>query len=71
MLDNTQNEPSKFRDWVEINDESRGTYETCNQIKFKTSMTRSNWCYYSDECIPVSGTITIDGAGTDNAAKRI
>ena len=28
LLDNTSNEPSKFRtkNWVEINDESRGTY---------------------------------------------
>ena len=27
LLDNTSNQPSKFRtkDWVEINDESRGT----------------------------------------------
>ena len=27
FLENTQNEPSKFRtkDWVEINDDSRGT----------------------------------------------
>ena len=28
LLDNTSNQPSKFRtqNWVEINDESRGTY---------------------------------------------
>ena len=33
------NEPSKFRtrNWVEINDESRGTY-TNNDIKFKITM---------------------------------
>ena len=33
---NTQNEPSKFRtrNWVEMNDESRGMYKETNQIKF-------------------------------------
>ena len=38
LFDNTQIEPSKFRNrtWVEINDESRGMYKTKNQIKFET-----------------------------------
>ena len=64
VLDNTQNEPSKFRtrNWVEINDESRGKYNKDNQIKFETSMIRSNLCDYSDAYILVSRTITIDGA---------
>ena len=36
LLDTESNEPSKFttRNWVEINDESSGTY-TSNHIKFK------------------------------------
>ena len=36
---NASNQPSKFRtrNWVEMNDESRGTY-TGNDIKFKTTM---------------------------------
>ena len=60
MLDNTPNQPTKFRtnNWVEINDESRGTYNTNSQIKFKTSMLRSSLCDYSDAYILVSGTIT-------------
>ena len=35
LLDNIQNQPSKFRtkNWIEINDESRETYNTkSNQI---------------------------------------
>ena len=38
--DNTLNQPSKFRtrNWIEINDESRGTYNVNSQIKFKTTM---------------------------------
>ena len=60
MLDNTPNQPTKFRtnNWVEINDESRGTYNTKSQIKFNTSMLRSSLCDYSDAYILVSGNIT-------------
>ena len=72
LLDNASNQPSKFRtrNWVEINDESRGTY-TGNDIKFKTTMLRSNLCDYADAYILVKGTITITGAGNDDAAKRL
>ena len=71
LLDNESNQPSKFRtkNWVEINDESRGTY-TSNDIKFKTTMLRSNLCDYADAYILVKGTITITGAGNDDATKR-
>ena len=36
LLDNVSNQPSKFRtqNWVEINDESRGTYPVNRQIDF-------------------------------------
>ena len=38
LLDNTSNEPSKFRtkNWIEINDESRGPYNVNSQIKLIT-----------------------------------
>ena len=38
LLDNASNQPSKFRtkSWVEINDESRGTYSVNRQTNFKT-----------------------------------
>ena len=72
LLDSASNQPSKFRtrNWVEINYESRGTY-TSNDIKFKTTMLRSNLCDYADAYILVKGTITITGAGDDDAAKRL
>ena len=55
LLDNTPNKPSKFKTktWVEINDGSYGAYSTGSQIKFKTSMTRSSLCDYSDVYILV------------------
>ena len=45
LWDNTTNE-SKFRtkNWVEINDESKGTYNMSNQIEFKT-LVKSNQIY--------------------------
>ena len=72
LLNNESDQPSKFRtrNWIEINDESRGTY-TSNDIKFKTTMLRSNLCDYADAYILVKGTITITGAGNDDAAKRL
>ena len=64
---NASNQPSKFskRNWVEINDESRGTYYD-NDIKFKTTMLRFNLCDYAHAYILVKGTITITGAGNDD-----
>ena len=72
MLDSASNQSSKLRtrNWVEINDELRGTY-TSNDIKFKTTMLRSNLCDYADAYILVKGTIPITGAGDDDAAKRL
>ena len=37
-------------------------YKTGSQIKFKTSMLRSNLCDYSDVYILVKGTISMEGA---------
>ena len=63
LLDNTPNQPTKFRtkQWVEINDKLRGTYNTNSQIRFKTSILRSSLCDYSDAYILVKGTIRTKG----------
>ena len=57
LLDNTPNQPSNFRttNWAEINDNSRGTYSTNIQIKFKITMLKSRLCDYSDKYILVKG----------------
>ena len=72
MLDNTSNEPFRFRakNCIEINDESRGGYTTGSDIKFKTTMLRYSLCDYADAYILVKGTVTITGAGDDVAAGR-
>ena len=72
LIDDASNQPSKFRtkNWVEINDESRGTYNVNSQIKFKTTMLKSSLCDYSDAYILVKEKITITGAGADAAARQ-
>ena len=72
LLNNASDQVSKFRrrHWIEINHESRGTY-TSNDVKFKTTMLKSNLSDYADAYILVTGTITITGAGDDDASKRL
>ena len=72
MIDDALNQPSKFRtkNWAEINDESRGTYNFNSQIKFKTTMLKSSLCDYSDAYIFVKGKIIINGRGADAAARQ-
>ena len=69
MIDDASNQPSQFRtkNWVEINDESRGTYNVNSQIKFKTTMLKSSLCDYSDAYIVVKGTITINNTAAADA----
>ena len=53
LIDGASNEPSKYRtkNWVEINDESRGTYSVNSQIKFRTTMLKSSLRDFSDAYI--------------------
>ena len=69
MIDGTPNQPCKFRTkyWVEVNDESRGTYNVNNQIKFKTTMLKSSLCDFSDAYILVKGTIAVNSTGAVDA----
>ena len=67
---------SKTRNWVEINDEARGTYSPNKQTKFKTSMLRSSLYDYSDAYILVKGNITVNhpgaaGAPANNTNKKV
>ena len=49
FLDNTPNQPTRFetKNWVEVNEDSRGTYNT------------KSLCDYSDVYMLVTGTITV------------
>ena len=78
MIDDASNQPFKFRTkyWVEINDESRGTYNANSQIKFKTTMLKPSLCDYSDAYILDKGTITVNNtaaadADANNTNKKV
>ena len=78
LLDNMPNQPTKFRtkNWVEINDGSRGTYNKDNQISFKTSISRSRFYDYSDAYVLVKGIITVANtaaavAPANNVNKKV
>ena len=78
LIDETPNQPSKFRtrNWVEINDESRGAYNVNSQIKFKTTMLKSSLCDDSDAYILVKVTISVNntaaaGTAVNNTNKKV
>ena len=78
LIDDASNQPSKFRtkNWVEINDESRGTYNANRQIKLKTIMLKSSLCDDSYAYILVKGTITVNNTAAadvdaNNTNKKV
>ena len=70
LIDDASNQPFKFRtkNWVEINDDSRGAYNVNSQINFKTTMLKPSLSDYRDVYILVKGKITIIGRRADAAA---
>ena len=77
MIQHINHLNTRFRteNWVEINDESKRKYDNSN-IRFKTSMIRSNLCDFSDAYILVKGTITVPNttaaaASVNNTNKRV
>ena len=70
------NKAYKFRtkNWVEINDDAYGMYNTNSQISFKTAILKPSLCHYSDAYILAKVIITIAytlaaAAAADNANK--
>ena len=72
LFDKTPNQLSKFRtkNWIEINDQSRGVYNVNSHIRFKTIILKSILCFYSVAYILVKGRITSTGDGADDAARK-
>ena len=70
--DNESKQLSKFvtREYVEVNSLSNA-YNENKSIRFKTPMSRSNLCDYSDAYILVKGTITVTAPGVNNNADNI
>ena len=45
--------------WIEVYDQSEKNYNVNKEIRFKTSMLRSDLCDFSDAYIVVKGNITV------------
>ena len=78
MIDDALNQPSKFKtkNCVEINDESKGTYNFNSEIKFKTTMLKSSLCDYSDAYTLIKGIINVNNtaavdADANNTNKKV
>ena len=64
LLDTTIDEIPRFitKKWVKVHDQSGSAddrYKPNKQIRFKTSMLRSDLCDYSDAYIAVKAAITV------------
>ena len=76
LLGTTPNEMPRFvtKKWVDVHDESGSAddrYKPRRQIRFKTSMLRSDLCDFSDVCIVVKGKITLTNPNNDAYDKKI
>ena len=76
LLGTTTDEIPRFitKKWVEVHDQSGSAddrYKPNKQIRFKTSMLRSDLCDYSDAYIVVKGTITVTRSGSIMYDKKI
>ena len=67
LLSNIPNKVPRFitKKRIEVHDQYGETYNTNKQIKFKTSIFRSDLCDYSDLCIVVKGIVTVSADGRD------
>lgn len=72
MLNNTKSQPSKLKrkNYVEANNDGRGTNNTNTKIKFKTTRLKVNLCHYCDAYIFVIEIIIIARAEADAATRR-
>ena len=61
LLGNIPDKVPRFitKKWIKLYDQSGGTYNINKQIRFKTSMLRSDLCDYSDAYIIVTGKVTV------------
>ena len=73
LLGNASDKVPRFitKKWIEVYDQSGEIYNTNKQIRFKTSMLRSDLCDYSEAYIVVKGDITVEGANNKIIENRL
>ena len=67
LLGNIPDKIPRFitKKWIKVHDQSGETYNTNKQIRFKTSMLRSDLCDFSDAYIIVKGIVTVSADERD------
>ena len=76
LLGNIPDKVPRFdtKKWIEVHDQSgtaENRYNPNKQIRFKTSMLRSDLCDYSEAYIAVTGKITVASADNDAYNKKL
>ena len=73
LLGNIPDKVPRFinKKWIEVFDQSGGTYNTNKQIRFKTPMLRTNLCGYNDAYIVVAGKITVTNPNNNAYDKKL
>ena len=72
FLGNIPDNVPKFfiKKWIEVHDQSGGSYSINKQMRFKISMLQSDLCDYSGVYIVVKGIITLTGANNKDGKNR-
>ena len=72
LLGSTSDKGPRFiaKKWIEVYDQSGGAYNTSKQIRFKTSMLRSDLCDYSDAYIVVKGIFAVSADEKDRDERN-
>ena len=67
LLGNIPDKVDRFvtKKWIEVRGQSGETYNTNKQIRFKTSLLRSDLCDFSDAYIVVKGIVTVSANERD------
>ena len=76
LLGTTSDNVPRFitKKWIEVHDQSGNAdnrYNTSKQIRFKTSMLRSDLCDFIDAYIVVKGTLTVTNPDNNAHDKKI
>ena len=67
LLGNMPDKVPRFisKKWISVHDQSGETYNTNKQIRFKTTMLRSDLCGFKDAYIVVTGIVTASAGERD------
>ena len=76
LLDTKSDNVPRFitKKWIEVHDQSGSAedrYKPSKQIRFKTSMLRSDLCDFSNAYIVVKGMITVTDPNNDAYDKKL